>query len=235
MNRWRRMAALASQELASRGIAAVTLDLFGTGDSEGEFEQASVELWMEDVRCALRDLASHYGGCRALIATLFAALLALQPSTCAVAQPERTILWHPATRGESLLTQFLRLRAAAGLRTSDPAKRETVAQARDRLLQGESLEVAGYVITPAMARGIDSLTLPTTQRVACGVLQWLDIGSSQGRLGADAERATDALRAQGHDVQVECLAGPQFWALPEITIAPAVLSRTVELFAGSDA
>ena len=46
MNKSRRMAALQSRALASAGFAVRQLDLLGSGDSEGDFGDASWDLWV---------------------------------------------------------------------------------------------------------------------------------------------------------------------------------------------
>src|SRR5438477_12928924 len=52
MNLARRMAALQARALAAAGTGVLLLDLFGTGDSDGDFCDASWELWMEDILVA---------------------------------------------------------------------------------------------------------------------------------------------------------------------------------------
>jgi exosortase A-associated hydrolase 2 len=230
MNRSRRMFGLVSQGLARCGLAAATLDLFGTGDSHGGFGEARIEIWLDDLKRALVELESAYGACRGIIATRFGALLSLHPDVATNARAERVVLWQPVTRGELLFTQFLRLRSAAGLRATDPAKRENVAQARARLANGEALEVAGYVIAPELARDIDALALVAPGLQASGKLNWFDIGTARDQLGKDGERAVGELRSAGYQVEIEFVDAPQFWALPETTIAPELLVRTAALF-----
>ena len=53
MNKSRRMAALQSRMLAARGFAVLQIDLFGCGDSSGDFGDARWEIWRQDVALAV--------------------------------------------------------------------------------------------------------------------------------------------------------------------------------------
>src|SRR3546814_14690353 len=62
MNRSRRMAALQARALAALGIDVLLLDLFGTGDSAGDFRDARWEIWREDAMAAVAWLGARCGG-----------------------------------------------------------------------------------------------------------------------------------------------------------------------------
>src|SRR6187551_2330352 len=49
MNKCRRMLTLVARDLAARGFVTVLPDLFGTGDSDGEFAQSSWSRWQADL------------------------------------------------------------------------------------------------------------------------------------------------------------------------------------------
>src|SRR5882672_8203208 len=49
MNKSRRMAALQSRALSAAGFAVLQLDLFGCGDSSGEFGDATWDDWVADI------------------------------------------------------------------------------------------------------------------------------------------------------------------------------------------
>ena len=62
MNKARRMAALQSRRLAAAGYAVLQIDLFGCGDSSGDFADATWETWKQDLRIALGWLKSQAHG-----------------------------------------------------------------------------------------------------------------------------------------------------------------------------
>jgi uncharacterized protein len=54
-----RLSVRLSQALAKRGIASLRFDYRGTGDSEGEFEELTLESQVSDALCCLNYLKSH--------------------------------------------------------------------------------------------------------------------------------------------------------------------------------
>src|SRR5258708_370959 len=52
MNRARRVAALQARALATVGVGVLLVDLFGTGDSAGDFRDARWQTWSDDLSAA---------------------------------------------------------------------------------------------------------------------------------------------------------------------------------------
>jgi exosortase A-associated hydrolase 2 len=227
MNKARRMAALQARALAADGWAVLQLDLHGCGDSAGDFGDASWESWREDVARGLEWLHATVGGqapqAPGLWGLRLGALLALdyaaQPAGRA---PSQLLLWQPVLQGASHLTQFLRLRVAAQMLGDGGAETGTGAL-RAALAAGEALEIAGYTLSPVLARAIDQLD---ALRLAppCPV-HWLEVVAAEGRpLPPAAQRVLQAWQSAAGRAQT--VAGPQFWASQEIAEAPALLDAT---------
>jgi len=53
LNTCRRVTAQCARELAQQGYAVLQFDMWGCGDSSGEFEQAGWHDWLADARAAL--------------------------------------------------------------------------------------------------------------------------------------------------------------------------------------
>ena len=53
MNKSRRMLAMQAQAFAGQGYAVLVLDLFGTGDSSGDFGEATWDIWLQNIDTAL--------------------------------------------------------------------------------------------------------------------------------------------------------------------------------------
>ena len=49
MNKSRRMFALLAERLATLGVGTALIDLYGTGDSEGDFGDARYDVWLDDM------------------------------------------------------------------------------------------------------------------------------------------------------------------------------------------
>src|SRR5690606_17363277 len=229
MNRSRRMAALQARRLAARGIDVLLLDLFGTGDSSGDFGDARWELWREDVKAAMAWLGRHCGGRVGLWGLRLGALLAAEVAAKTDRRPARLLLWQPVISGDRFLTQFLRLRVAAGLGEGGVEK---VSDLRARLQNGETLEVAGYSLTPALAGAIADHHLgEALGRLKDLALDLLEIDAKGGTALAPAtQELLKTLNGGKQILQARAVSGAPFWALQEITLAPALLDATEAAF-----
>lgn len=220
MNKCRRMIAQAARALAADGWHVVQPDLYGCGDSAGDFGAASWQQWLDDLDHAVR---AHQGGGEVWLWGVRAGALLLPPLLDAI-PGANLLLWQPAQDGAAVLNQFLRLRASAALLDrSDTGNR---AQLRERLARGDSIEVAGYTLSPQVANPLAaaSLTLPSG---FAGRIVWLDISDDPAEpLSTSRQKTIEAWRATGYRVQFEVVAGPKFWQTVETTEAPALIART---------
>src|SRR5436190_21776504 len=78
MNKSRRMAAMQARALAAAGWTVLQLDLFGCGDSEGEFGSASWTQWLDDAAAAIEWLDADTGSTPALWGVRTGCLLTVQ-------------------------------------------------------------------------------------------------------------------------------------------------------------
>jgi len=229
MNKSRRMASLQAAALAADGYAVLRVDLHGCGDSAGDFGDATWEGWLADVERASRWLRQHLGDALteapAIWGLRLGALLALDHARRAAAPPAFVLLWQPVTSGAVFLTQFLRLAVASQMLTADGGASGGTAALRTRLATGYALEIAGYLLNPALATAIDTLdtgTLPPP----CPV-HWLEVVPEAARpLPAAAARIVARWQEAGILVDAHAVPGPQFWATQEIATCPALLDQT---------
>lgn len=220
MNKCRRMFAQTARALSADGWRVVQIDLYGCGDSAGEFGTATWRHWIADLQRAIgtyhMDGELWLWGVRAG-AVLLAPLLESSPSA-------NLLLWQPAHDGAVVLDQFLRLRASAAL--LDGSASVDRKQMRRQLARGESIEVAGYLLAPLLANPLADtrLALPPHFR---GRVLWFDVASDAAESVSPAtQRTLETWRAAGHAVEFETVVGPQFWQTVEIAEAPALVERT---------
>jgi len=224
MNRSRRMAALQARALAAQGIAVLLLDLHGCGDSGGDFGDASWDGWLRDVAQA-RGWVEQKTGCTAgLWGLRLGALLAVCHAQRAPTPPARLLLWQPVTIGSGYLNQFLRLKLAGELLQGGSDSGGTDAL-REALKAGESLEIAGYALSPALADGIDAADARALAP-RC-TIDWCEVVTAPERpLPPAAARVVETWRLQGSRVHVHLAAGPQFWAAPETVDCPNLIAAS---------
>lgn len=225
MNKSRRMVALAAETFASQGWSTLQIDLTGCGDSGGEFGEASWRAWVQDCHDAWIWATANLPGRLVLWGMRTGALLLadLLRST-GIAAP--LLLWQPVGNGRQHLTQFLRLKAAAEMMADTDAK-SAMDAARSSLKAGESVQVAGYALPPAVANGLETASLGLPDAYPAPVVA-LEVGS-EGR-----EDVTPALRilidrwqSAGIQARAESVAGAAFWQTLEIETSSALIDASV--------
>ncbi len=231
LNKSRRMAALQSRALASAGFAVLQIDLLGSGDSEGDFGDASWNRWIEDAAFAVDWLAERSAGPLWLWGLRAGCLLASDLAS-QLDRPCNFLFWQPAPSGKQLLRQLLRTKIAAEISTGK--SNGLMDLLRERLNSGESVEVAGYTLSPAMAIGLESAALRPPARPSQSL--WLELSLRQddrltAGLAANAAQWTTA----GSPPAVHSVQGPAFWQTSEIHEAPNLIDATVNAMTASAA
>lgn len=221
MNKSRRTIALAARLFASHGMAVHTFDLIGTGDSEGEFGDATWARWMTDVNVAIARVAGRYDAPLTLWAIRSGALLL--PGLDRI--PDDLLLWQPVTSGEAFLTQFLRLKVAADAFAG--VEGTTTKQLRAQLTAGEALEIAGYELNPALVLPMAAINLQTWTHPPRATT-WVETGLDPA-VGASpaSQRVADAWSAHGATVELKHVVGEQFWLTQEIAENLAIAQASI--------
>lgn len=229
MNKSRRMVALQARAFAALGIGVLQIDLFGCGDSEGEFRGARWQIWKDDLRAAQKWLIDRNQARIRLWGLRLGALLALDFAKDSEHPIEEVILWQPVVNGEAYLTQFLRLRLAADMLSSEGNESMGTGAMRNALWKGEYIEVGGYEIAPGLAQDIDCLRIENCIVRDCPV-HWFEMVSEVGRtMPIVASRVAAAWGRNGIDVHIRLVQGPSFWLTQEIAECPELLSLTSAL------
>lgn len=230
LNRSRRAVACTARALAATGVAVLQIDLGGCGDSAGEFLDASWEGWLDDTAAACAWLAERTGLPVGLWGLRLGGTLALDyaASRAAVAH---LVLWQPVASGAPFLTQFLRLRLANAILQEGAATRGGTEALREDLRAGETLDIAGYELSPRLALALDGLDVSRMAATSCRV-DWFEVAAAADRpLAPATARTAWHLRALGVDLHTHTVAAPQFWNTQEIEEAPALLAATLALLA----
>ena len=228
MNKSRRMAALQARALAAAGFGVLQLDLYGCGDSSGEFRDARWDLWKQDLAAGCAWLRERLGQPVSIWGLRLGALLALDYAHDAPQAVAGLVLWQPVLSGSTFLTQFLRLRVAGDMLARDEGSGAGTAALRKALAAGETLEVGGYELAPALAAAIDALDADALAP-ACRVA-WFEVVAQEGRpVPARSARLEADWRTRGVEVHLQVVAGSPFWATQEITESAALLDATVAL------
>jgi alpha/beta superfamily hydrolase len=167
---------LLARQLAGAGFDVLRFDYLGTGDSAGDFEDASQEQWLEDIQSAIteaRDLsqASRVG----LVGLRYGASLA---ATVARDNPdvEHLVLWDPIISGERYLDEI----GAASIEPSN------------------EVDAAGVVMTASIRADIAKVTIDS---FAAPLPRTLITAS--GLTTSDSDALLSHLKAQHVDCMLE--------------------------------
>lgn len=233
MNKARRMAALQARLLAEQGWFVLQPDLWGCGDSAGDFGDASWDDWLDDVVRAAQWLRAETGLPTALWGLRSGCLLAAAAAGRLSWSPLH-VFWQPVVAGRQHLQQFLRLKVAGEMLAGAQEGKTGTAQLKEALFRGQSQEIAGYRLAPDMARGLDVAKLVPT--CAPGRVLWLEIVSGEaGALSPAAMTALSAWQEQGWKTTSVVLSGPAFWQTQEIELLPSLLTETANWMAAASA
>lgn len=223
MNKSRRMAAMQARSLAEAGYAVLQVDLLGCGDSSGDFGDASWSAWIEDVVLGYRWLRQQtlapltFWGLRA------GCLLAVAASADLPECPN-FIFWHPVLSGKQYWQQFMRLKMASEL-ASGQAK-STAENLRTQIAEGFAVEIAGYIVSPALASGLEQAELfapPTNGKVA-----WLEVSSREGgTLSPASQKQIEHWQTADFTVKTKLVRGPAFWQSTESEDVPDLIAETL--------
>lgn len=232
MNKARRMAALQARALAADGCAVLQFDLLGCGDSAGDWADASWAAWVDDVvqACALARDRHHqqWPGVAAPALWLWglrAGCLLASAAAPRVPGPLNFLFWQPQGSGKQVLQQFLRLKQAAMMQSAE--SQQIVGRLKADLAAGRSIEVAGYVLPPALALGLEAAALDAPAGVAPGHLRWLEATVREDRELLPASQAVlQRWRSAGWTAQAEAVQGPPFWSTVEIEECPALVQAS---------
>ena len=215
LNTCRSVSAQFARELAAQGYAVLQFDMSGCGDSEGDFGDATWATWLNNAHDALAELHRRAGkpaeatplwlwGVRSG-ALMSADMLKDMKAPC------HMLWWQPVISGQQVLQQWLRLDAAK--EWLGPGKNAEKASPAQRLKDGDTVHVAGYPITPALAQSLaTSLQRAHPATVSHARLLWMELGTADAdHLPPAVARHAAIWQDASWDVAARRLSTPPFW------------------------
>lgn len=229
MNRCRSHVATQARALAAHGYHCLILDPYGTGESDGDIVDARWETWRDDADAAIDWLADHARLPVTLWGVRTGALLAAEvAASSAAGRIERLLFWQPVLDGKLFLNQYLRLRIAAQM--FNDTEKETTEQLRNRLADGEVLEVAGYPLSGQMADSLATSAMSASTALARIPIAWLEVVSKPGQsVGVPTRKLIDALSQAGGEVELRTVVTPMIWQVHERVLAPELIEGTLDM------
>ena len=221
LNKSRHVAAAQARAFAAAGYSVLQIDLFGCGDSSGDFGEARWDIWHNDLHLACAWLAQRVNGPLTVWGLRLGALLALDFASNPPLPLARLLLWQPELDGRRVIDRFLRLRLAAGMLAG--GGQEAPGHARAALAESEPVEVAGYLLAPALAHAIDDVSASALQPAV--PVYWLDYRGPE-QAAAPLPPLARQWRDQGAAVHVASFGDGPFWHSGELLACPQLLDAT---------
>jgi exosortase A-associated hydrolase 2 len=229
MNLSRRMASLQARAFAEMGFAVLQIDLFGCGDSCGDFSSARWHLWKRDLDVARAWLAERCPGPMYLWGLRLGGLLALDFACGAPVQG--IILWQPFLRGQAAIGQFLREQLASAARARQDDEAESTASLHERFGAGGTIEVGGYALPAELVQAIDACDAADMPVPSCPIHWFAGTGPAPAQLDASARRLAARWQSRGAALHLHTVQGAvPFWAAGESAQCPALLAATRACF-----
>ena len=186
---------------ASQGWGVLVPDLFGCGDSAGEFEDATLDIWLKDLASAVRWLRKNHKQGQdqvALWGYRFGGLLAMEFARRSTRVLDKMLLVEPAISGESVISELLTADAPV-----TPAAAERIIRGEPdsgapresrRPASGAGYSFYGYNLSSELVSAIDGLQLAPLGKLVKEMhpwikVEWWEIGTKTGRHPRPATQA----------------------------------------------
>lgn len=142
--------AKAARSFAELGFAVMRFDLSGCGDSEGNMEDFTLADWQNDLKAAIKTLKEKSGVERVALWGLRSGAGICLSHASEQGETPFLLLWQPVLNFKDFMLRFLRQRVGTGLVSS--GENISVKSLVETLDSGNSVEVFGYTISPAIYR-----------------------------------------------------------------------------------
>lgn len=204
--------------LTRRGFPALRFDFHGCGDSSGEYEEASLWRWQEDIHRAVEELAMR-GGLAAK--ALFGLRMGATLSALAAAERDDVnclVLWNPVVNGRAHREELRQLQRQM-------LRRSYISAAAAGPAGGEDItEILGFPYSSSLLAELERVDLLTLGRRPAARILLLD---SAG----DSQLNSLSRHLEGLGARVERLRfdGPRLWLEePYKEVVPVDIWRSTE-------
>ncbi len=226
MNRCRYMGTMLAQQLSMSNVGFLSVDAYGTGDSEGEFRDATWAQCYDDLLTAITYAESMGYQRISILGVRLGALQALQIAAKSEKKICRLVFWQPVVNGQTALTQFLRIRIAASMQRDE--KPETIQDLERQIESGQHISVSGYEVGPDLFKGIKTAKFDEYVDALAVSIGWFTVISSAERKTPRGDMSMiERLRTTGTTVDHQEIVGPPFWLAHERTLVPELVDATV--------
>lgn len=198
-----------SRLLCSSGFSVMHFDYYGDGDSQGEFEEATLETRLSDIGSALDFFKKKTSVDKlALLGVRFGATLA-----CLLAEKNSTldalILWAPVLNGNDNIQSLLRINL-----THQIVVYKKVLYTREDLIkglkEGKKINVEGYEITRELYEEVSKVDLLAEDKKFKGKTLLFQFSQNSSEFEPELEKLRGIYSKNNSTELLKC-ADPPFW------------------------
>jgi len=217
---------------ADAGYGVLILDLFATGDSEGIFREATINIWQEDILAAIAWLAQTSATPPIFWAMRSGALIAADLIRQHPDITDQMILWSPVANGKKFITQFMRIKLASKITNKTNGQQITLKNLWANLDSGDSLEIAGYDLSSKLVNDFGKLCLTDMELTKKLSVKWIETSVGEpARLSPAAQNVVDVWKNNGIIVSTMAVNDISFWNLQEPDWAYGYIHQTTAFLA----
>ncbi len=226
MNKSRHMVAMQARGFVEQGFSVLVLDLWGTGDSQGDFSEATWKSWLNNIDVAVTWIQDKGYQSISLWGLRSGVLLSLDYLHQYSVDINKLICWQPVLNGEQFIMQFLRLRIASAMMNKN-APQEKTSDLKRQLLDGQHVEVAGYQLNPALVNPMMALRAKQLKLNTVNQCHLFEL-TSDAELEASFSTTQwlNNIEQQTVNITLDIINGSLFWATQEITEASELIETT---------
>jgi len=219
-NNSRKMHSAIARNLANEGFSVFMIDLFGTGDSEGQFVDALWDDWLDNIKLLFENHLKQQFIKTNILATRLGALMLAGLFENERLPINKCLLLQPILKGKTFAKQLMRTKIAAMAFKGEKCTQNDLQQ--DLEFQG-LIEISGYQISKSMldkikSKSINDALLESKNIITINTkpqVEDLTLLEKQNSISNN-----NKLIAQS----------PPFWTMPEYKISEHLIKLTEAMF-----
>lgn len=204
-----------ANDLSAKDIPVCRIDLFGQGDSDGDFNNANITEWNTNILDAINSFKKTYHLTEIILCGIrFGGTLAMSLANDVSNDLHRLILIDPIINGQQYIESVLRTNLTYQMVTYGEIH-DTRDILIDRLRSGESINIDGYLISGELFCQIFDIDLTKITHENKDILI-LNYSRNINRLSKNLVSYCDYLRNNNCNVLGKAISDPTAWKASEL-------------------
>ncbi len=230
MNKTRKAFTYFAQNCCKKNIGVLLVDLVGTGESDGEFGEATWETWKANVLEVYSWLINNGSSLISALGLRLGALLIIDAFSTSKYELDKIILWQPVVTANVFLKQLLRINLAANL-FANSSNNVDKSLPNEMFASNERIEVAGYELSKQLYAAMQQLSLKSLDSPLCKQIIWLETSINVDlQISPAKHKILDNWSKQGNlNTNIYITQDAPFWSTQEIVIPKNLINKTLEL------